>query len=70
MVSSKVGLQTAPAFEDGGLVNGDPGGAAIVDVDLRSVVDGDLSGIGKLAATDDRLVGEARYDVYCVCRLA
>ena len=55
----------APAFEDGGLVNGDPGGAAIIDVELRSFTDGDLSGIGKLAATEEILVGKGRDDVYC-----
>ena len=64
------GRRTAPAFKDGSLGNGDPGGPAIIDVDLRSVADGDVSGIVKLAATEERLVVEGRYDVNCACRLA
>ena len=62
----KFGRQTVPDFEDGGLGNGDPDGATIIDVDLRSVAYGDISGIGKLAATKERLVGEGRNNVYCV----
>ena len=65
----KFGRRTAPAFEDGGLINGDPGGAAIIDAYIRSVADGDVSGIGKLAVTEERLVVEGQDDVCCACRL-
>ena len=41
----KFGRWKAPDFEDGGLRNGDPGGAAIIDVELCSIADGDVSGI-------------------------
>ena len=66
----KFGCRTAPAFEDGSLRNVDTGDATIVDVELRSVSDGDVSSIGKLDATEERLVGEGRDNVYCACRLA
>ena len=61
---------TALAFEYGSLLNGDPGGAAIVDVDLCSVADGGVYSIVKLAATKERFVGEVWDDVYCAFRLA
>ena len=66
----KFGRWIAPDFEDSGLGNGDPGGVAIIDVDLCSVADGDVSGIRKLSATEEILMGEGRDDVYCACHLA
>ena len=66
----KFDLWTVPYFEDGSLGNGDPGGAAIVYFYLRSVADGDVPGIGKLAATEEILADERRYDVYYAYRLA
>ena len=60
---------TAPDFKDSRIGDGDPDGAAIVDVDLYSVADGEVFGIRKLAATEEILVGEGWDDVYCACRL-
>ena len=37
---------------------------------FRSVADEDISVIGILAATEERLVGEGKDDVYCACRLS
>ena len=62
------GRRTAPAFKDGSLGNGDPGSSAMLDVDLRSIADGDVSGIVKLADNEDRLMGRA--GTMCTMRAA
>ena len=36
-------------MENGGLADVDPRGAAVIDVDLVAVVDGDITGLGELA---------------------
>ena len=42
-----------PAFQDGLFGDDDLGGAAILDVDLIAVADGNVAGLGKLATTEE-----------------
>ena len=58
-----------PPLEDSGLANVYPGSAAVVDVDLVAVIDGNVPGVGELAGAEQRCAAEGWDHVNGTCRV-